>query len=173
MQRRTFATIAAGAFAAYGQDQKKKARPSPPAETSVEVNGKKIAIKYSAPSMRGRKIFGDLVPFGQVWRAGANEATAFHTDAALSIGNLSVPPGDYTLYVLPTANSWELIVNKQTGQWGTVYNAGNDLGRVKMALSKASAPVETYKMTLSKDGPGAKLQLEWENTVATISIAVR
>ena len=173
MHRRIFAIAAVLAVAAYGQEQKKKARPSPAAETSVEVGGKKIAIKYSAPSMRGRKIFGDLVPFGQVWRAGANEATAFHTDAALSIGNLSVPPGDYTLYVLPTANSWELVVNKQTGQWGTVYNAGNDLGRVKMALSKAAAPVETYKMTLSKDGPGAKLQLEWENTVATISIAVK
>lgn len=173
MQRRTFTMATAAAVAAFGQEQKKKARPSPPAETSVDVNGKKIAIKYSAPSMRGRKIFGELVPFGQVWRAGANEATALHTDAALSIGNLSVPSGDYTFYVLPTATSWELIVNKQTGQWGTVYNAGNDLGRVKMALSKASSAVETYKMTLSKDGPGAKLQLEWENTVAAISIAVK
>lgn len=173
MHRRMFAIAAVFAVAVFGQEQKKKARPSPPAETSVEVGGKRIAIKYSAPSMRGRKIFGDLVPFGQVWRAGANEATALHTDGTLSIGNLSVPPGDYTLYVLPTATSWELIVNKQTGQWGTVYKAESDLGRVKMALSKAPGAVETYKMTLVKDGPGAKLQLEWENTVATVSIAVK
>src|SRR5437868_2471306 len=139
------------AFAAL-QSPAQAQPPSPAAETSVTINGKKITIKYSAPSMRGRKIFGDLVPYGQVWRAGANEATALTTEADLDINGLKVPAGSYTLYVLPEANQWQLVVNKQTGQWGTVYQQGQDLGRVKMAIGKTSAPVETYKMTLSSAG---------------------
>lgn len=144
-------------------------KPSPPMSTSMTAAGKTVSIKYSAPSMRGRKIFGGLVPHGQVWRAGANEATALHTDADLTIGTLNVPKGDYTLYVLPEEKSWTLIVNKQTGQWGTVYNQANDLGRVKMTVSAAAAPVEQYKMTLA----GGKLTLEWESTVATVPVTVK
>src|SRR5258708_14117946 len=95
---------------------------SPPAETSVTVGGKTITIKYHAPSMHGRKIFGGLEPYGKVWRAGANEATALHTDADLQIKNLTVPKGDYTLFVSLDPKQWQLIVNKQTGQWGLAYN---------------------------------------------------
>jgi hypothetical protein len=147
--------------------------PSPPASTSTTLDGKALSIQYSAPSMRGRKIFGDLVPYDKVWRAGANAATSFHTSANLTIGNLNVPAGDYTLYVMPTANQWQLVVNKETGQWGLTYNQPKDLGRVAMKLSKASAPVETYKMTLSATGgKSGQLQLEWENTVATVPITV-
>src|SRR5437667_9139523 len=97
--------------------QAKKGIPSPPAETSVTIKGKTIAIKYSAPSMRGRKIFGGLEPYDKVWRAGANSATSLHTDADLVMGSLNVPAGNYTLYVWLDANQWQLIVNKQTGQW--------------------------------------------------------
>lgn len=147
---------------------------SPPAETSVSIGGKKIEVKYSAPSMRGRKIFGGLVPFGQVWRAGANDATALHTEADLDLGGLKVPKGNYTLYVLPEAGGWMLIVNKQTGQPGHTYTQGMDLGRVKMTLAKTAAPVETYKMTLSATGAAAgKLALEWENTAATVAFSVK
>lgn len=147
---------------------------SPPADTSVTVGGKAITIKYSAPSMRGRKIFGELVPYGKVWRAGANAATALHTDADLQIGDLAVPKGDYTLYVWPEQDQLTLIVNKQTGQWGTVYNQDQDLGRVKMTMSKSNTPIETYKMTLTQKGPNkAELDLAWENTVATVPITVK
>lgn len=159
---------------AFSEQPARKQPLSPPAETSVTINGKTLAIKYSAPSMRGRKIFGGLVPYGQVWRAGANAATAFHTDADLDMEGLSIPKGDYTLYVLPEENQWRLIINKQTGQWGTVYNESMDLGRVKMTLSKAPAPVETYKITLSSTGGNkGKLQLEWENTIASVSFTVK
>jgi len=152
---------------------------SPPATTSVTVNGKTLKIDYSAPSMRGRKIFG---PGGQVskdatypvWRAGANNATAFSTEADLTIGNLTVPKGKYTLYVATDTNPWQLIINKQTGQWGTEYSKAQDLGRVPMTVSKPAAPVETYKMTLSSAGANkAKLQLEWENIVASVDITVK
>ena len=150
------------------EPRKKKQRPSPPVETSVALGGKTVSIKYSSPSMRGRKIFGELVPFGKVWRAGANEATALHTDADLVLGNLTVPAGDYTLFVIPEPDSWTLIVNKQTGQWGLTYNQDQDLGRVKMKLAKV-APVESYKMTLSP----TQLTLEWEETAASVPLKLK
>ena len=162
-----------GAMAMFVFAQAKRAPASPPMETSVTLDGKEVSIKYSAPSMKGRKIFGGLVPYGQVWRAGANSATALHTEADLMIGNLSVPKGDYTIYVWPTADAWQLVINKQTGQWGTEYSEGQDLGRVKMTLSKAPAPVEVYKMTLSGSGKKGKLMLEWEETVGTVPVSVK
>jgi hypothetical protein len=149
-------------------------KPSPPAETHVAINGKSITIKYSAPSVRGRKIFGGLVPYGKVWRAGANDATALHTDAELDFERLKVPAGDYTLYVLPEDTKWTLIVNKQTGQWGTEYDKAQDLGRVPMEVSKAPSPIERYQITLSsKGGNHGRLQMAWDTTVATASFSAK
>jgi len=154
--------------------------PSPAAETSVKIDGKALSIKYCAPSVRKRQIFGagGLIsndPNYPVWRAGANEATAFHTDADLTIGNLAVPKGDYTIYALvEDPNNWQLIINKQTGQWGLTYDAKQDLGRVKMAMSKPPALIETYKMTLSATGAkSGKLQLEWEQHIASVTFTVK
>ena len=147
---------------------------SPPAQTAVTISGKALRINYSAPGVRGRKIFGGLEPYGRVWRAGANEATAFHTDADLDINGLAVPKGDYTLWVFLDPKQWQLIVNKQTGQWGLDYDAKRDLGRVKMDMSKPAALVEKYKITLSSlGGNKGKLQLEWENTIASVPITVK
>ncbi len=169
-------TFAAVAMCAAGPvfAQPKKQPLSPPAETSVTIGGKALSIKYSAPSMRGRKIFGELEAYGRAWRAGANAATAFHTDADLDMNGLAIPKGDYTLFVWLDQNQWQLIINKQTGQWGTNYDAGMDLGRVKMTMSKPSAPIETFKITLSGAGGSAgKLQLEWENTIASVPFKVK
>jgi hypothetical protein len=150
------------------------AQQSPPAETSVTIGGKIIRVNYSAPSMHGRKIFGGLEPYGRVWRAGANEATALHTDANLDIGGLPVPKGDYTLFVYLDPKQWQLVVSKATGEWGLDYDKSHDLGRVKMDMSKRPKPIETYKMTLSSLGPGkGKLQLAWENTVAEVPIILK
>jgi hypothetical protein len=150
------------------------AQQSPAAQTSVTIAGKAIRVNYSAPAMRGRKIFGGLEPYGRVWRAGANEATALHTDANLDIGGLSVPKGDYTLFVYLDPKQWQLVISKATGEWGLDYDASRDLGRVKMEMSKPAKPVETYKMTLSSAGANkGKLQLEWENTVAEVPITVK
>jgi hypothetical protein len=150
------------------------AQQSPPAQTSVAIAGKNIRIDYSAPSMRGRKIFGGLEPYGRVWRAGANSATALHTDANLDIGGLAVPKGDYTLFVFLDPNQWQLVVSKATGEWGLDYDQSRDLGRVKMEMSKPPKPIETYKMTLSSTGANkGKLRLEWENTVAEVPITVK
>jgi hypothetical protein len=148
---------------------------SPASQASVTVNGKKITVSYSAPAVRGRKIFGDggllsRDPTYPAWRAGANSATALHTDADLTLGGLNVPKGDYTLYVwVKNPDAWELIVNKQTGQWGLDYNEKMDLGRVKMNMSKPPSNVERLKYTLT---PGA-LELAWENHVASVPMTVK
>ena len=153
---------------------------SPAAQTSITIAGKKLSIMYSAPSVRGRKIFGpggilSKDPTYPVWRAGANSATSFHTDADLDIAGLRVPKGDYTLYVLVSdPEHWQLVINKETGQWGLSYNQKMDLGRVKMDMGKPAARIETYKMSLSSAGANAgKLQLEWDNYVASVPITVK
>jgi hypothetical protein len=153
---------------------------SPSTQTSVGIGGKTLTIRYSAPSVRGRKIFGpggvlSQDPTYPAWRAGANSATAFHTDADVDIGGLQVPKGDYTIYAwVADPDNWQLIINKETGQWGLTYNPKMDLGRVKMTMSKPPALIETYKMTLSSTGPKtAKLQLEWENHIASVPITVK
>jgi len=154
--------------------------PSPDATTSVTIDGKTLSIKYSAPSVRKRQIFGPggLIskdPNYPVWRAGANSATSFHTDADLTIGTLSVPKGDYTIYALvEDPNNWQLIINKETGQWGLTYDKAKDLGRTKMTMSKPPQPIEVYKMTLSQTGAKTgKLQMEWENHNASVPITVK
>ena len=105
----------------------------------------------------------------------ANSATKFHTDGELNIGGLTVPAGDYTLFVdISDAANWQLIINKQTGQWGLRYDKTHDLGRVKMKTAKPAAMVENLKYTLAADGPNkAKLTLEWENVTASVPITVQ
>lgn len=152
-----------------------------PAETaSGTIGGKTITVKYSAPSMRGRKIFGEdgIVmrdPTAPIWRAGANSATAFHTDADLDVGGLAVPKGDYTLFVnVKDPDAWVLILSKQTGQWGLEYSAAQDLGRVKMEMSKPPAPVETLKYSIvDKGGNKGVLRLEWADHIASVPITVK
>src|SRR5437016_4741708 len=118
-----------------GAQQDKSQRPSPPATAEITLKNKKITINYSRPSMKGRKIVGGLVPYGQVWRTGANEATTLTTESDLNIGGTNVPAGKYTLYTLPSEGTWKLIINKQTGQWGTVYDESKDLARVDLKTS--------------------------------------
>ncbi len=145
---------------------------SPPAEASVKFdNGKTVTIKYSRPSMRGRKIYGELVPYGKVWRTGANAATSLTTDTALDIGGTNVPAGNYTLYTVPGEKSWQLIVNKQTGQWGTKYDEGQDLARIPMKVSQLPSGLEVFTISLDKTGAkSATLKLDWELTSASVNI---
>ncbi|MFN7545816.1 MAG: DUF2911 domain-containing protein [Acidobacteriota bacterium] len=158
-------TVLLGTFA-LASAQQKKAPASPPAETAATIGGKAVSIKYNSPFVKGRKIFGGLVPYGQVWRAGANAATSLHTEAELTIGKLSVPKGDYTLFVLPEEKEWTLIVNKQTGQWGTEYSQANDLGRVKMTVKPSNGLIESFQITLTDKA----LTMQWENTVASVPV---
>ena len=177
MTKTTFALISALAF--LSMPGAVLAQGSPAATATVAIGGQSVTIRYSAPSVRGRQIFGPggLVskdPTYPAWRAGANAATTLVTEGALMIGGLAVPAGTYTLYVwVEDPANWQLIVNKQTGQWGLSYDAAQDLGRVKMTMAKPPAPVEMLKYTLTDLGGGkGELRVEWENHIATVPIAV-
>jgi hypothetical protein len=146
---------------------------SPAAKAHVHLDGKTITIDYNTPSMRGRKIMGELVPYGKVWRTGANPATTLITTANLKIGTLDVPAGTYTLYTLPNPDKWLLIVNKQTGQWGTVYKEDQDLGRTPMTGATLPSPQE--KMSISFEntkGNSTELHVKWETTDESVPITV-
>jgi hypothetical protein len=148
-------------------------RPSPAATVKATIDGATIQIDYSRPSVRGRKIMGALVPYGQVWRTGANEATALTTDKPIDIGGLAVPAGKYTLFTLPGETEWKLIVNKQTGQWGTNYDEKQDLGRVALKKGAPSGLVEQLTIGIDKADKGGVLKIAWENTEVTAAIAVK
>jgi hypothetical protein len=149
---------------------------------AATIGGKKITILYSSPAVNGRvgKLFGKDGQIGTddhypVWRAGANNATELHTEGDLTIGTLTVPKGDYSLFInLANLSGWELIVNKQTGQSGLDYDAKQDLGHVKMTMSKPAAMVEQMKFTLTPTGGNkGKLELAWENTAASVNFTVK
>ena len=155
---------------------------SPAATESKTIGGKKIEIKYSSPRVNNRagKIFtkDGLISHDQTypaWRAGANSATAFHTDADLNIGGLAVPKGDYTLFVdLADPINWQLIVNKQTGQSGLDYDKSQDFGRVRMTMSVLKPPLENLKYTLTDAGGNkGKLELAWEYHAASVPFTVK
>jgi len=147
---------------------------SPRAKAEVNLKGAEVTVDYGRPSVRGRKIMGGLVPYQQVWRTGANEATGFVTTGNLMVGDTPVPAGKYTLYSLPTEGGWKLIINKQAGQWGTEYDQSQDLARIDMKETKAGAPVEQFLITLKKTGPDqADLVMEWENTRVSVPIKAK
>lgn len=158
----------AAALVVRAQQDKAK-RPSPPATAKCDLgSGKSITIDYSSPRAKGRKIFGGLVPYGQVWRTGANEATTFVTTSDTMVGGTHVPAGSYTLYTIPNKDKWTLIISKKTGEWGTDYaGPGSDLARIDMKAGSTSAPVENFTIAFDKS---CNLTLSWENTSASVAI---
>lgn len=158
-------------LAAAQQDKSK--RPSPAANAQCQFSdGKTIKVDYSSPRVKGRKIFGDLVPYGQIWRTGANEATSFVTDANLSAGGKDVPAGNYTIFTVPNTDKWTLIINKKTGEWGIPYKYESDeLARVDMSVSKTSAPVENFTIAFDQKGGTCTMRLEWESTRAQVDFS--
>ena len=172
--RRHIAVAVMMMFAALtlaAQEDKSK-RPSPPGTAEVTFDsGKKITIEYSRPYAKGRQVMGGLVPYGSVWRTGANEATSLKTDTDLVINGTTVPAGSYTIYSLASENSWKLIINKQTGQWGTEYHADQDLARIDMNVTALSQPVEQFTITFDKkSGDAAQLNLQWAKTQASVEV---
>lgn len=142
---------------------------SPPAKAEATINGKKVTIDYSAPSKRDRVIMGELVPYGKVWRTGANKATTLTTEADLMLGSLHVPAGTYALFTIPGEKEWTLIVSKQSDLWGSNgYDEAKDLGRVKMTVKALPKTVETFNINVDKSA----LTLKWENTEASVPVMV-
>ena len=170
--RKHLVAVVIAIFAVGITAQEKKPPLSPPGTASVKFDdGKTVTIDYSRPSVRDRKIFGGLIPYGQVWRTGANSATSLKTDVDLTIGGAGVPAGSYTLYTIPSENGWKLIINKQTGQWGTDYDEKQDLARVDMRVANNATSKEQF--TISRDktgGQSATLKLDWANTAASVDV---
>lgn len=164
------ATLVVGICASTGAQER---RASPHEKATATVDGAKISVEYGRPYVKGRKIFGGLVPFGQVWRTGADEATILVTDQPLTIGSLAVPAGSYSLYTIPGEKEWTLIVNKQTGQWGTQYSEAQDLGRVTMKASKPDKAVEQFTITVADTPAGGELQFDWDQTRAVAPFVVK
>jgi hypothetical protein len=146
---------------------------SPPAKAACKfADGKTISVAYSSPRMRGRRIFGDLVPFGEVWRTGADNATSFVTNTDLIVGGKNVPAGGYTLFTLPTQSKWTLIVSKQTGEFGIPYPGEKfDFARMEMKLSKLPSPLENFTISFNQAGANCVLKLDWETTRASVDIS--
>jgi hypothetical protein len=167
-----FATFAL-ATVAGAQQPTLQAAPSTRATTVVSLTAPrgstgltpgKITINYGQPFLRGRPL-ATLAPNGSRWRLGANEATSIETDVDLVIGGLTVPKGKYTLSALPDAAGWKLIINKQTGQWGTAYDAAQDLGRVDLRMRTLTSPVDAFTMWLvpstQPGAPRGELRFAW------------
>ena len=171
------------AISSYAQD--KSQRPSPAATANCSfADGKTVAVAYSSPRAKGRKIFGasnsdpkPLVPYGEVWRAGANEATTLTVDTDVTIGGKTVPADTYTLFTIPNQDKWTLIINKTTKNakggplWGVPYpGEEGDFARVDMKASKLGAPVENFTISVDKSASGCLMNLDWETTRASIEI---
>ena len=150
-------------------------RPSPAASATCDLGGgKTVKTNYSSPRTKGRKIYGDLVPFGEVWRTGANEATTFTPSADVVVGGKTVAAGNYTIFTVPTADKWTLIINKKTGEWGIPYKYESDeLARVDMKVSKLASPVENFTISYEKSGSGCTMHIDWETTRASVDISAK
>lgn len=149
--------------------------PGSPHETvKSTVGSANISIEYGRPYIRGRKIMGGLVPYGRVWRTGADAATTLTTSKPLVIGGTTVPAGKITLYTLPGEDQWKLILNKQTGQWGTEYDQSQDLARVDLAKQTLTAPVDQLTIAIEPGaGNAGTLKISWETTELSVPFTVK
>jgi hypothetical protein len=154
------------------QGARQKISPAANAKCALPGGGA-INIDYSSPRMKGRKIYGGLVPWGKVWRAGADDATTFVPTVNVRVGNLDVPAvdGGYTIFVVPDQTKWALIVNKKTGEWGIPYTyESTELGRTDMKVSSISGPLENFTIGFDQSSTGCKLYMDWETTRASVEI---
>ena len=146
---------------------------SPRDTARATMGGAHIQIDYGRPMKRGRVIFGNVVPWDTVWRTGANQATQLITDKDLVIGGTTVPAGTYSLFTIPSAKGWQLIINKQHGQWGTDYDAKQDLARIPMVIHEVDIPIERLSISTRASGGGSELVISWDRTQASVEVKGR
>ena len=139
----------------------------------VKVGKANLTVDYGRPQRRGREIFGNVVPWNQIWRLGANAATGFTTDADLLMGGVAIPKGSYTLFMLPSPEGGKLILNSQTGQWGTMYDPRQDFARVDLTSERLSQTVEPFTIAIEPRGDGGVLRLRWDRTQFSVPFTVR
>ena len=159
-------------FASSASAQDKSQRPSPPDSSTGKIGAATVTVNYSSPAVKGRKIWGGLVPYGQAWRLGANEATTLTTDKAIKVEGKDLPAGKYTVFAIPNENEWQIIFNSQTGQWGIKrsgeanYDPANNVLVVNVKPKKSAAMHERFKMNVAKPG----LVIDWENVEVPVTI---
>lgn len=147
---------------------------SPRDTVRATIGGATVVVDYSRPSKRGREIFGGLVPWGQPWRTGANQATTLTTDRPLAFGSTTLAAGTYALYTLPTASGWKLIVQGSVPPWGIPYpGEQNDVARLDMTVRQLDAVVEQLEIRVEAQGSGGVLRVRWDRTEASIPFTVR
>jgi hypothetical protein len=146
---------------------------SPRDSVHVAAGTATLSIDYGRPSKRGRVVFGGVVPWGQVWRTGANAATQFRTDKSLMFGNVEVPAGFYTLWTIPSPDGWKLVVNSETGQWGTAHKPEKDLYTIDMTRGAPPEPVERFTIGVDPGPQGGVIHLDWDTTRASVAFTVK
>lgn len=143
---------------------------SPAAQASYDKNGLAVTVDYCRPSKKGREIFGQLLPYGQVWRTGANEATLISFKQPVTVAGKPIAAGEYTLWTIPTASDWTVIINKETGQWGTNYDEKQDLLRVAVPSQQQPTVTEQLLISFADQPDGADMVLNWDKTQVTVPI---
>jgi hypothetical protein len=144
---------------------------SPAAKAEFNQNGLAVTVDYCQPSKKGRKIFGELLPFGKVWRTGANAATVIEFNKAVTIAGKPVPAGKYSLWTIPSADlTWTLILNKETGQWGTMYDETKDFARIPVSARLFPTPIEQFKIEFAPQPAGANMVMGWDNMEVDVPI---
>lgn len=173
------------AFTVQAQEVKFPALDTSPADISYyPVNAAKvkkgdnssplIKVVYSRPSLKGREIFGKLEPFGQVWRAGANESTEIRFFKPVTIGKQEIPAGTYSLFAIPEKDSWTVIINKQTDRWGAyTYDQSKDVVRVTVPVKPLSSVVEALAITFTPNASGANLIIAWDKTSVEVPVTIK
>lgn len=162
----------ASSFAAREAEGKALGVLSPRDTVKAEIAGAHLLVDYGRPAARGRTIFGGVVPWGKVWRTGANAATQLVTDKELLFGKTAVPPGTYSIFTLPSERGWKLIINRQHGQWGTVYDQSKDLARLPLTVKQLPETTERFTFALASEGKGGILSFRWAKTEAMIRFSV-
>ncbi len=177
--RKTLVAVGAGVVVAvvavvvWAQQDKSK-RASPPANAKCQfADGRTVNVDYSSPRMKGRKVYGGLVPYGQVWRTGANEATTFDTTVPVQIDATTIPAGHYTLFTVPAEGAWKLVISKKTGEWGIPYPGTQyDFARLDMKTQALPSNVENFSISFQKADPkSCVMNVDWEKTRAYVDIA--
>ncbi len=166
-----FAAILFASFTSEGQQLRTPA-PSPTQTVQQDFGISTVQLIYSRPNMRGRKVFGDLVPYGKVWRTGANQATRLKFNDDVMIGGQPLKAGEYAVYTIPNENEWDIIINKGSANWGTNYKQEDDILRVKVKPTRLNDAVETFTMQFENVKPtSADLKIMWEKTAVAIPIS--
>ena len=143
---------------------------SPAESAKFDQNGLSVQVDYCRPYKKGREIFGELEPFGKVWRTGANEATIFDVKQDVKIGDKALKAGKYTLWTIPNADKWTIVINSETGQWGTSHDATKDVLSVDVPVGKTAASVEQLTIGFAAAEGGADMNISWDNTEVKVPI---